>query len=60
MEEQELSHTVGKNVNWYSPCGEQYGSSLKKKKKLKIELPYDLAVPLIGIHPEKSMVGKDM
>ena len=32
----------------------------KKKKKLKIELPYNLAVLLTGIHPEKNMVGKDM
>ena len=23
-------------------------------KKLKIELPYDLAVPLLGIYPEKN------
>ena len=59
MEEKELSYTVGKNLNWYSPCGEQYGNSLKKKN-LKIELPYDLAVLLIGVHPEENMVGKDM
>ena len=29
-------------------------SSLKKKKKLKIELPYDAAVPLLGLYPEKK------
>ena len=23
-------------------------------KKLKIELPYDLAIPLLGIHPDKT------
>ena len=28
-------------------------------KRLKIELPYDLAIPLLGIHPEKNMVQKD-
>ena len=28
-------------------------------KKLKIELPYDLAIPLLGIYPEKNMVRKD-
>ena len=28
-------------------------------KKLKIELPYDPAIPLLGIYPEKSMVQKD-
>jgi len=25
-------------------------------KKLKIELPYDPAVPLLGIYPEESMI----
>ena len=28
-------------------------------KKLKIELPYDLAIPLLGIHPEKTIIRKD-
>ena len=28
-------------------------------KKLKIELPYDLAIPLLGIYPEKNMIWKD-
>ena len=28
-------------------------------KKLKIELPYDPAVPLLGIHPEKSIIQND-
>ena len=27
--------------------------------KLKIELPYDPTIPLLGIYPEKSMVQKD-
>ena len=27
--------------------------------KLKIELPYDLAMPLLGIYPEKNIVQKD-
>ena len=25
-------------------------------KKLKIELPYDSAVPLLGIYPEENMI----
>ena len=29
------------------------------KKKLKIELPYDPAIPLLGIYPEKTMVQRD-
>ena len=28
-------------------------------KKLKIELPYDLAIPLLGIFPEKTTIQKD-
>ena len=28
-------------------------------KKLKIELPYDPAVPLLGIYPEKTVIQKD-
>ena len=30
-------------------------------KKLKIELPYDPAIPLLGIYPEKTktLIGKD-
>ena len=40
VEKREPSCTVGGNVNWCSHYGEQYGGS---SKKLKIELPYDLA-----------------
>ena len=28
-------------------------------KKLKTELPYDPAIPLLGIYPEKNMTLKD-
>ena len=28
-------------------------------RKLKIELPFDSAIPLLGIYPEKSMTQKD-
>ena len=28
-------------------------------KKLKIELPYDLAIPLLGVYPEKTVIQKD-
>ena len=28
-------------------------------KKLKIELPYDPAIPLLGIYPDKTIVQKD-
>ena len=28
-------------------------------KQLKIELPYDPAIPLLGIYPEKTIIQKD-
>ena len=28
-------------------------------KKLKIELPYDTSIPLLGTYPEKNMVRRD-
>ena len=28
-------------------------------KKLEIELPYDPAIPLLGIYPEKTIIQKD-
>ena len=29
-------------------------------KKLKIDLPYDLAIPLLGIHTEETRIERDM
>ena len=46
MEKREPSYTV----NWFSYYGEQYGKSFKK---LKIELPYDPGIPLLGMYVEK-------
>ena len=28
-------------------------------KKLKLELPHDPEIPLLGVHPEKNMIRKD-
>ena len=28
-------------------------------KKLKIELPYDPAIPLLGVYPDKAIIQKD-
>ena len=53
VEKREPSYTVGGNVNWCSHYVKQYGGSLKK---LKIELPYDPAIPLLGIYPEKTII----
>ena len=37
------------------PLGEQCGDSLKK---LEIELPYDSAIPLLGIHTEETRIER--
>ena len=43
--------TVDGNVNWYSNSGKKkYGGSLKI---LKIELPYNPVIPLLGIYMKK-------
>ena len=55
VEEKEPSHTLGGNVSWCSHCGEQYGGSLKK---LNIGLPWDPAIPLLGVYPEKTLIRK--
>ena len=51
--EREPSYTVGGNIHWYNHYREQYGVSLKK---LKIELPCYLTIPLLGIYPEKTII----
>ena len=56
MEKKKPSYTTGGNVNGCSHYGEQYGSS---PEKLKIELPYDPAIPLLGIYPNKTLTQKD-
>ena len=30
----------------------------KERKKLKIELPYDPTIPLLGLYPEKNIIQK--
>ena len=47
--------TVHGNVNSFSHYGEQYGGSLNN---LKIELPYDPEIPLLGIYSKKTVMGK--
>ena len=56
VEKREPSYTVGGNVNLYNHYGEQYGGSLKK---LKLELPYDPAIPLLSIYPDKTVIRTD-
>ena len=54
-EKREHFYTVGGNVSWCSHCGKQY----RFLRKLKIELPYDPAIPLLGIYPDKTIIQKD-
>ena len=51
MEKRKTSYTVSENANWYSHYGETVWRFLKK---LEIELPYDPAIPLLGIHTEET------
>ena len=55
----ELLCTVGGNACWCSHCGNQYRVSSKKKK---IELAYDLALPLQEIYPKKpeTLISKNI
>ena len=50
VEKKEHLYTVGGNINWYSHCGRQYEVS---QKKLKIELPYNPAIPTLGVYLKK-------
>ena len=56
MEKRECSCTVGGNVNWYSHYGRPYGDSLKK---LGTKPSYDPGIPLLGICPEETKIGKN-
>ena len=53
------SYTAGGNVNWYSAYKKQYGPF---SKKLKMELPYDPAVPILASYLKnlKTFLCKDI
>ena len=54
-EEREHFCTVGRNVSWYiQTLWKTVWSSLKK---IKIELPYDPTIPLLGIHPKEKKIS---
>ena len=57
VEKREPSCTVGGNVHWCTPCGKQH----VVPQKLKIELPYDPAVLLLGgcLKKVKTLIWKD-
>ena len=59
MEKREPSCTVDGNVNWGAATVKTVWRLLKK---LKIELPYDPTIPLLGIYPKevKTPTQKDI
>ena len=57
MEKRELSCTIGGNkCKLVQPLRR---TVWKFPEKLKIELPYDLAIPLLSIYPEKTIIQRD-
>ena len=56
MEKRKPSSTVGGNVGWYSHSGKHYGGF---SKNYEIELTYDPAIPLLGIHLDKAIIQRD-
>ena len=55
VETKELYYTVGGIVNW---CN-HWKTVWRFLRKLKTELPFDPAIPLLGIYPEKTTTPKD-
>ena len=51
----EPSYTVGGNIHWCS----HDRKVCRFFRKLNIELPSDLAIPLLGIYPDKTLIQKD-
>ena len=55
-EEKRTLLLYGEGMNWYSYYGEQYRDDFKKTG---IKLPYNPAIPLLGIYPEETLIEKD-
>lgn len=53
MEKLGPSYTVVGIANWYGPLWKSVGHLLSK---LKTELPYDLAIPLLHIYPQRAAI----
>ena len=56
MEKREPSYTVGGECKLVQPL---WRTVWRLLKKLKVELPYDPAILLLGIYPEKTLIQKD-
>ena len=57
VEKREPSYTTGGNV--FKLVQPLWKTVWRFLKKLKIELPYDPATPLLGIYPDESLIQKD-
>ena len=55
VQKKKSSCTAGRNLNWWQSQWRTVWSFLKK---LKIVLPYDIAIPLLGIYLDKNVVQK--
>ena len=55
LEKKKKKMPCGGNVNWWSPMETVW----RFLKKLKIELSYDPAIPLLGIYPKNPLIWKD-
>ena len=56
MEKRELSYTIGGKYKLVQPLWRTVWRFLKK---LELELPYDPAIPLLGIHTEETRIERD-
>ena len=55
VEKREPSFTIVGDVNWYNHYGKQYGGTSENN----VELPYDPAIPLLGIYLDNTFIKKD-
>ena len=54
VEKKEPSFTVGGNVNWCNHYRKQYRGISENYRT-----PYDPAIPLLGIYPDKTFIEKE-
>ena len=57
VQEKEPQYTVGWIVDWCNHCGKQYIDRFLRKRNT--ELPFEPAIPFLGIYPEKTTTCKD-
>ena len=59
MEKREPECTVSGNADWCSRCRKEYGIP---SKKLKMDLPFDPVIPLLGLYPKNpgTLIQKNL